>query len=125
MVFIPTYLYIKQHTITGKLYFGKTKVKMSESAIGKIISSDTKIKMSQSHIGNLKSPETILKMVKNKTGTVCAKNLITGEIYVVTKEEFSSNSNLVGTCKGKPKSPETKEKMRLAYLKRISINQSL
>lgn len=24
MVFIPTYLYIKQHTITGKLYFGKT-----------------------------------------------------------------------------------------------------
>lgn len=24
MVFIPTYLYIKQHIITGKLYFGKT-----------------------------------------------------------------------------------------------------
>lgn len=24
MVFIPTYLYIKQHSITGKLYFGKT-----------------------------------------------------------------------------------------------------
>ena len=24
MVFIPTYLYIKQHAITGKLYFGKT-----------------------------------------------------------------------------------------------------
>lgn len=24
-VFIPTYLYIKQHKITGKLYFGKTK----------------------------------------------------------------------------------------------------
>ena len=24
MIFIPTYLYIKQHTITGKLYFGKT-----------------------------------------------------------------------------------------------------
>lgn len=24
MVFIPTYLYIKQHSVTGKLYFGKT-----------------------------------------------------------------------------------------------------
>lgn len=24
MVFRPTFLYIKQHTITGKLYFGKT-----------------------------------------------------------------------------------------------------
>ena len=24
MVFIPTHLYIKQHAITGKLYFGKT-----------------------------------------------------------------------------------------------------
>lgn len=24
MLFIPTYLYIKQHAITGKLYFGKT-----------------------------------------------------------------------------------------------------
>lgn len=24
MTFVPTYLYIKQHTITGKMYFGKT-----------------------------------------------------------------------------------------------------
>lgn len=27
MEFIPTYLYIKQHTVTGKLYFGKTTSK--------------------------------------------------------------------------------------------------
>lgn len=31
--FVPTYLYIKQHTITGKLYFGKT-IKNPEKYIG-------------------------------------------------------------------------------------------
>lgn len=30
MVFIPTYLYIKQHTITGKLYFGKCTRPLNE-----------------------------------------------------------------------------------------------
>ena len=33
MVFIPTYLYIKQHSITGKLYFGKT-IKNPETYYG-------------------------------------------------------------------------------------------
>ena len=32
--FKPTYLYIKQHTITGKLYFGKTSRKNVESYTG-------------------------------------------------------------------------------------------
>lgn len=30
MIFSPTYLYIKQHTITGKLYFGKSKKPLSK-----------------------------------------------------------------------------------------------
>lgn len=34
MVFIPTYLYIKQHSITGKLYFGKTTSKNLEKYLG-------------------------------------------------------------------------------------------
>lgn len=33
MIYTPTYLYIKQHTITGKLYFGKT-IKDPEKYMG-------------------------------------------------------------------------------------------
>lgn len=34
MIFIPTYLYIKQHSVTGKLYFGKTICKNPEKYCG-------------------------------------------------------------------------------------------
>lgn len=54
-------------------------------------------------------PENFSKMVKirdkmsseRNSGKVIAKDLETGEILRVTKEEFDSNANLVGVTKGK------------------------
>ena len=50
--FIPTYLYIKQHTITGKLYFGKT-TKNPEVYSGSGVYWKTHIKKHGKHIETL------------------------------------------------------------------------
>jgi len=63
--------------------------------------------LTEEDIYSIKESYTIAKIESNKefsllrTGTVSAKNLLTGEYVSVSKEEFYSDTNLVGSMNGR------------------------
>jgi hypothetical protein len=61
--------------------------------------------------GKTHSEDVKKKMSEKAKGLVMAKKISTGEIIKVTKEEFETNDDLVGSTSGYKVSPETRKKI--------------
>ena len=86
---------------------------------------DTKIKLSESHIGYVPSYATREKLKLNTTGTVPAVNLITGEQKRISKEEFDSSPDWIGTSSGKEVTVKTREKLAQANSGKVTAKHVL
>lgn len=117
-LFIPTYLYIKQHSVTGKLYFGKTYAENPETYLG---SGDYWTKHINAH-GKEHVVTLWYCLFLDKESIVefalsCSKmwNIVESDDWANLKEE----NGLDGGCSFQ--SDEAKLKNRLAHIgKRIS-----
>lgn len=110
MNFRPTYLYIKQHTITGKLYFGKT-VRNPETYIGSGVRWLNHVKKhGTKHVDTLWYCLFYDREELTKFALSCSKqwNIVESENWLNMKEE----NGLDGCHPGSTFSEETKEKMR-------------
>ena len=89
------------HILTGRNNVMKdsTIKKMSDAKIGKRLSEHHCNRISESLKGRtvIHSSETCSKISNKLKGTVAVVNMLTGERYRVSGEEFKSNPNLKGT----------------------------
>lgn len=115
MEFIPTYLYIKQHTITGKLYFGKT-IKNPEKYLGSGSRWKNHIKKhGKEHVVNLWFHlfDDLFELVSFAISFSNKMDIVESDSWLNMIPEFGIDSPRGHGMLGKSHSDETKLKMSI------------
>lgn len=116
-LFIPTFLYIKQHTITGKMYFGKTTKTNPESYTGSGKHWLRHIKAhGKEHVVTLWYCLFLDRESCTEFATIFSKNhnIVDSDEWLNLKDENGLDGNPIGTRH----SNETKQKIGIASSKR-------
>ena len=129
-IYTPTYLYIKQHSITGKLYFGKT-IKDPEKYLGSGVHWKSHIKKhGKEHVVNLwyclfLDQESITEFALNFSKQ---QNIVESSEWLNLIEENGTNGDIGGAGSinyGRRASEETKNKMRCSAAKSHSNEHNI
>ena len=102
----------------GRILTDQQKKNLAEKNTGKSLDAETREKISKSLMGrNLGIPlteETKKKISEKLKGCVMAKNIVTGDICSVSREDFDSNDNLRGVTHGVGKSHTEASKKKIS-----------
>lgn len=122
--FVPTYLYIKQHTITGKLYFGKMKSTRKDKTIDEYTGSGTHWKHhiathGKQYVVTLWYCLFTCELELKSFALMCSKqwDIVNSDRWLNLRVEEGGNVDDIDVI-GKPKSEITKHKMSVAKLGR-------
>ena len=102
----------------GRILTDQQKKNLAEKNTGKSLDAETREKISKSLMGrNIGIPlteETKKKISEKLKGRVMAKNIVTGDIRSVSREDFNSNDNLRGVTHGVGKSHTEASKEKIS-----------